>query len=50
MSVLVVDGADATEVLIVFADFQHSLSGHVFTTQNVLQKWHDVVWSFGSAK
>jgi hypothetical protein len=45
---LLVDWADATEVLVVFGDFKHPFSRDILASQDIFQKWNHVIWTFGA--
>ena len=47
---LTIDWADAIKMIIVLGDFEHPLSRHVTTSQNVFQKRHHVVPLFGTTE
>ena len=48
--VLLVDRALATEVVIVFGDLEHPLSGHVPAAEHIFEKRHDVTGAIGATE
>ena len=40
---LLVDRADAAELVIVFGDFEHPLARHIASSEHIFQKRHDIV-------
>jgi hypothetical protein len=49
-AVLSVDGADATEMLIVLGNLEHPLVGDVAASEDVFEEWQNVVRAFGAAE
>lgn len=43
---LFVDGADTSEMLVVFGDFEHPFAGYIFSPQDVFQKGEDIIGAF----
>jgi hypothetical protein len=40
---LLVDGADAIEVIVVFSDFQQSFAGHGFATEDIFEERDHII-------
>jgi hypothetical protein len=45
---LIIDGADPSEMLVVFCDFEHPFAGYIFSTQDVFQEGEDIIGAFWS--
>ena len=49
-AVLIIDWADAAEVLVMLGDFKHSFPRHGLAAENVFEKGHDLVGPLRSAE
>ena len=50
VAALPVDGTRAVEVVVVFGDFEHALTGDVAATENIFEERDDVFAVFGAAE